>query len=56
MGWSATRATAKVAIYSDTFGNFATTTLVASTTAQKVNGVGFFITVVCLSRRVMSAV
>jgi len=36
--------TAKVAIYSDTFGNFATTKLVASTTAQKVNGVGFFIT------------
>jgi len=36
--------TAKVAIYQDTFGNFATTKLVASATAQKVNGVGFFIT------------
>ena len=36
--------TAKVAIYSDTFGSFATTKLVGSTTAQKVNGVGFFIT------------
>ena len=36
--------TAKVAIYSDTFGNFATTKLVGSTTAQKANGVGFFIT------------
>jgi hypothetical protein len=36
--------TARVVIYSDTFGNFATTKLVASTTAQKVNGVGFFIT------------
>ena len=36
--------TAKVAIYSDTFGNFATTDLLSSTTAQKVNGVGFFIT------------
>ena len=36
--------TAKVAIYSDTFGNFATTKLVGSTTAQKVNGVGFFLT------------
>ena len=36
--------TAKVAIYSDTFGNFAATKLVGSTTAQKVNGVGFFIT------------
>jgi hypothetical protein len=35
---------ARVAIYSDTFGNFATTQLVGSTTAQKVNGVGFFIT------------
>jgi hypothetical protein len=36
--------TAKVAIYQDTFGNFATTKLVATTTAEKVNGVGFFIT------------
>ena len=36
--------TSKVAIYSDTFGNFATTKLLSSTTAQKVNGVGFFIT------------
>jgi hypothetical protein len=36
--------TARVAIYRDTFGNFATTKLVGSTTAQKVNGVGFFIT------------
>jgi hypothetical protein len=36
--------TAKVAIYQDTFGNFATTKLVATATAQKVNGVGFFIT------------
>jgi hypothetical protein len=36
--------TARVAIYRDTFGNFATTTLVGSTTAQKINGVGFFIT------------
>ncbi len=36
--------TAKVAIYRDTFGNFATTKLIGSTTAQKVNGVGFFIT------------
>ena len=36
--------TAKVAIYRDTFGNFATTKLMGSTTAQKVNGVGFFIT------------
>ena len=36
--------TARVAIYRDTFGNFATTKLVAWTTAQKVNGVGFFIT------------
>ena len=35
---------AKVAIYQDTFGNFATGTLLASTTAQSVNGVGFFIT------------
>jgi hypothetical protein len=34
--------TAKVAIYSDTFGNFATSKLIATTTAQKVNGVGFF--------------
>ena len=36
--------TAKVAIYSDTFGNFATGKLLATTTAQNVNGVGFFIT------------
>jgi hypothetical protein len=36
--------TARVAIYSDTFGGFATGTLLASTTAQSVNGVGFFIT------------
>jgi hypothetical protein len=35
---------AKVAIYSDTFGGFATTKLIATTAAQKVNGVGFFIT------------
>jgi hypothetical protein len=35
---------AKVAIYGDTFGNFATTKLVGSTTAQTANGVGFFIT------------
>jgi hypothetical protein len=35
---------ARVAIYRDTFGNFATTKLEALTTAQKVNGVGFFIT------------
>jgi hypothetical protein len=34
--------TAKVAIYSDTFGNFATNKLIATATAQKVNGVGFF--------------
>jgi hypothetical protein len=36
--------TAKVAIYRDTFGNFATTQLIGSTTARNVNGVGFFIT------------
>ena len=43
--------TAKVAIYSDTVGNFATTKLLGSTTAQKANGVGFFITR-CRSRPV----
>jgi hypothetical protein len=36
--------TAKVDIYGDRFGNFATGTLLGSSTAQKVNGVGFFIT------------
>ena len=35
---------ANVAIYQDTFGNFATSTLLANATAQSVNGVGFFIT------------
>ncbi len=35
---------AKVAIYRDTFGAFATGPVLATATAQSVNGVGFFIT------------
>jgi uncharacterized membrane protein len=35
---------AKVAIYGDSFGNFGTDKLIASTTSQVASGVGFFIT------------